>query len=389
MNAVVELEQSLERFLAAAFGWISHVPDWAASILILAIAVFLGAFVHRLLYALLQRATANRSLLLRTIVSRTQQPVRLAVFATAMSIAASAAPLTDSQFDFIRHFLLICIIALIAWMAQIALHIWMTIYLRKFELGTADNLLARKHVTQTRILQRVANVLIVLIAISWALMTFGPVRQYGVSLLASAGAAGIVAGLALQPLLKNIFAGIQLAITQPIRIDDALVVEGEWGNVEEITSTYVVLKIWDLRRMILPLSYFIEKPFQNWTRETAALIGSVTIYLDFSVPVQAIRDKVEEITDASPLWDKDVRVVQVIDFHEAVMQVRILASARSGGDAFDLRCLIREKLIDFLQKEYPDALPRMRASVTTSGPEPEPRETGGPNGDRPSAVRPA
>ena len=199
-------------------------------------------------------------------------------------------------------------------------------------------------------------------------MTFPAARQYGVSLLASAGVAGIVLGLALQPVLKNLFAGIQLAITQPIRIDDALLVEGEWGKVEEITSTYVVVRLWDWRRLILPLGYFIEKPFQNWTREGAALIGTVMIYLDYSVPVEEIRRKVEEIARGSRLWDGQVVNIAVTDFRENVMEVRILVSAADAGRAFDLRCEVREKLIDFIQRNYPSGLPRVRAEgVAGSG----------------------
>ena len=179
--------------------------------------------------------------------------------------------------------------------------------------------------------------------------------------MASAGVAGIVLGLALQPVLKNLFAGIQIAITQPIRIDDALIVEGEWGKVEEITSTYVVVKLWDWRRLILPLGYFIEKPFQNWTREGAALIGTVMIYLDYTVPVDDIRRKVEEIAAGSKLWDGQVINVAVTDFRENVMEIRILVSAADGGRTFDLRCEVREKLIDYVQRTYPDGLPKVRA----------------------------
>ncbi len=221
------------------------------------------------------------------------------------------------------------------------------------------------HVTEdcravSEILQRVGEFMILVIGLSTLLMTFDGVRQYGVSLLASAGAAGLIAVLALQPVLKNIFAGIQLAVTQPIRIDDALLVEGEWGNVEEITSTYVVMRLWDWRRLILPLSYFIEKPFQNWTRESAALIGTVMIYLDHRAPIQTIRAKVQEIAEGSKLWDRQVMAVQVTDFREHVMEVRILVSARTSPRAFDLRCEVREKLIAFLQEEHPYALPRLR-----------------------------
>lgn len=246
-------------------------------------------------------------------------------------------------------------------MARTALHIWTTVYLRRFKLDAEDNLLARKHVTQSRIMERVAATGIIALTLSAALMTFPAVRQYGVSLLASAGVAGIVLGLALQPVLKNLFAGIQLAITQPIRIDDALLVEGEWGKVEEITSTYVVVRLWDWRRLILPLGYFIETPFQNWTREGAALIGTVMIYLDYSVPVDEIRRKVEEIARASKLWDGQVVNIAVTDFRENVMEVRILVSAADAGKAFDLRCEVREKLIDFIQHTYPSGLPKVRA----------------------------
>jgi len=199
-------------------------------------------------------------------------------------------------------------------------------------------------------------------------MTFPGVREYGVSLLASAGAAGLIVGLALQPVLKNLFAGIQVAMTQPIRIDDALLVEGEWGKVEEITSTYVVVRIWDLRRLILPLSYFIDHPFQNWTRESAELIGTVMLYVDYTVPVATVRQKAEEIARASPLWNGKVFNLAVTDLKERTMEIRILVSAGDSGRAFDLRCEMREKLMAFLQQDHPQVLPRLRAELP-HGPE--------------------
>ncbi|MFC4670023.1 mechanosensitive ion channel family protein [Seohaeicola nanhaiensis] len=253
---------------------------------------------------------------------------------------------------------------LIGWVVHTALHIWLTVYLRRFKLDAEDNLLARKHVTQSRILARVAGVLIVMITAAAVLMTFESVRQIGVSLLAAGGAAGVVVGLALQPVLKNLFAGIQLAVTQPIRIHDALIVEGEWGQVEEITATYVVVKIWDWRRLIVPLGYFIEQPFQNWTRDTASLIGTVMLYLDHRADVDRLRREGRRIVEATPLWDRDVYAVQVTDFRERVMEVRILASARNAPRTFDLRCEIREKLIAFIQAEMPEALPRTREELT-------------------------
>ena len=216
-------------------------------------------------------------------------------------------------------------------------------------------------------LLRTADVLVVIITVGAALMTFEPVRQYGYSLFASAGVAGIVAGLAARPVLSNLFAGVQLAMTQPIRIEDAVIVENECGTIEEITSTYVVVRLWDLRRMIVPLTYFIEKPFQNWTRETASLIGSALIYVDYRAPVETIRHKLTEIVKQSPHWDGNVINLQVTDAKERTIELRCVMSAASAGRAFNLRCEVREKLIDFLQKEHPEALPTQRTEVVMAG----------------------
>jgi small-conductance mechanosensitive channel len=342
------------------------LPDWLVSFGVLTAAFLVGLMIHRIAFRFFTRLVEKRDLFWRSVVSRGRRPLRLAILTWTLSLGATAAPLTSDQGTLIRHVLLLGFILVCGWAARTTLHIWMTVYLRRFKLDAEDNLLARSHVTQSRILERIAHVLIIGVTIAIMLLTFPAVQQYGVSLLASAGVAGIVLGLALQPVLKNVFAGIQLAITQPIRIDDALIVEGEWGNVEEITSTYVVVKLWDWRRMILPLSYFIEKPFQNWTREGAALIGTVMIYLDYSVPVAVLRRKVEEIAAGSALWDKRVVAVQVTDFRETTMEVRILASANNAPRAFDLRCEIREKVIEFIQREYPASLPRLRAEGTAS-----------------------
>ncbi|MBS4049240.1 MAG: mechanosensitive ion channel family protein [Alphaproteobacteria bacterium] len=353
------LHDTYDRLLAQLY-WI---PDWAISLIILLPAPFLAIMLHRVLFRLVTNWVARMDLLWRALVARTEGPTRLALLIVSVSLAASIAPLPPGWAPVIRNILSVGFIALLGWIALTAFHVWMVVHLRRFKLDAADNLLARKHVTQTKMLQRVANVLIVVVTASIALMTFDSVRQYGVSLLASAGAAGLIVGLALQPVLKNLIAGIQLAITQPIRIDDALIVEGEWGNVEEITSTYVVVRLWDWRRMILPLSYFIEKPFQNWTRENANLIGTVFMYLDHTAPVAAIRTKVEQIVADAPQWDRRVVAVQVTDFKQATMEVRILASAGTAGQAFDLRCEIREKVIAFLQQEHPYALPRFRTEM--------------------------
>jgi len=354
------------RRVVASIDWL---PNWTVSLLVLVAGVLLALGAHRVLFRAATRLVAPRDLFWRSLVQRTEGPIRFSLIIFALGFGASVAPLTPTEGDAIRHLLLVCFIGLVGWVARTVLHIWTTIYLRRFKLDSEDNLLARKHTTQSRILQRVAAILIVVITVAAGLMTFDGVRQYGVSLLASAGAAGIVLGLALQPLLKNLVAGIQLAVTQPIRLEDAVIVEGEWGNVEEINSTYVVVRLWDWRRMILPLSYFIEHPFQNWTREGASLIGTAFLHVDYTAPVATMRRRLQEIAEASPIWDRRVVNMQVTELTPQTMQIRMLVSASNAGRAFDLRCEVREKMIAFLQAEYPHALPRGRAEVD-AGPGP-------------------
>jgi len=346
---------------------IDWLPAWTVSLIVLAVCTMAALSLHRVLFRFATRVVSDRDLFWRSLVQRTEGPIRLALVIFGLAFGISVSPLTLAQADLIRHLLLVCFIALLGWVALTVLHIWTTIYLRRFKLDSEDNLLARKHATQSRILRRVAAILIVMVTTASALMTFEGVRQYGVSLLASAGAAGIVLGLALQPLLKNLVAGIQLAVTQPIRLEDAVIVEGEWGNVEEINATYVVVRLWDWRRMVLPLSYFIEKPFQNWTRESSTLIGTAFLHVDYTAPVEVMRRKLQDIAAASPLWDRRVVNMQVTDLRSATMEIRMLVSASNAGRTFDLRCEVREKMITFLQAEYPHALPRGRAEVEGKG----------------------
>ncbi|MHA6297209.1 mechanosensitive ion channel family protein [Devosia sp. CAU 1758] len=354
----------LERTVATVMDWL---PPWLISLVLLAFAIVGAVYGGQVLHGFLTRLVAERDLFWRSLVKRLELPLKLGLGIVLSWLTAVVAPLTPSQSAFVRHALLIALIVLGAIAARTAIHIWLTLYLRRFKLDSEDNLLARKHVTQSRILERVAVTLLFIVGAAAILMTFEGVAQYGVSLLASAGAAGLVLGLALQPVLKNLFAGIQLAITQPIRIGDALLVEGEWGTVEEITSTYVVVKIWDWRRLIVPLSYFMEKPFQNWTREGAALIGTVMLYLDYSVPVEVIREQLGKIVKDSPHWDGNIAHVQVTDLREASLEVRILVTARNAPKAFDLRCEVREKMIAFLQENYPQTLPRVRTLSAETG----------------------
>jgi small-conductance mechanosensitive channel len=196
-----------------------------------------------------------------------------------------------------------------------------------------------------------------------ALVTFESVRQYGVSLFASAGVVGLAVGLAARPVLSNLIAGIQIAMTQPIRLEDAVVVENEFGWIEEIAAAYVVVRVWDQRRLVVPLSYFIEKPFQNWTLQRPELIGTVDLYLDYAARVDRIREKLDEIVSLSPLWDRRVAKLQVADANETTIMVRALVSAKDAGALGDLRNEVRERLLSFLRDEHPEALPRRRAEV--------------------------
>ncbi|MGK2873408.1 MAG: mechanosensitive ion channel family protein, partial [Alphaproteobacteria bacterium] len=227
-----------------------------------------------------------------------------------------------------------------------------------------DNLTAREVHTRVRLLQRILAAIVIVITLCLILMAIPGIRQIGVTLFASAGIAGIVGGLAARPALSNLIAGVQLALTQPIRIEDVVIVEGEWGWIEEIRMTFVVVRVWDLRRLIVPLSYFIETPFQNWTRKTADILGTVFLYTDYTVPVQCVRDELHQILKNSELWDGEVWGLQVTNTTEHTLELRALMGARNSGDAWTLRCDVREKLIDFMQREYPEALPRLRGELT-------------------------
>lgn len=234
---------------------------------------------------------------------------------------------------------------------------------QQLDVAKPDNLEERKLVTQIKYIRATLIIVVAVVGFALTLMTFEDVRRLGAGILASAGIASVVIAFGAQKLITNILAGFQIAFTQPIRLDDAVVVENEWGWVEEITLTYVVVRIWDQRRLVLPITYFIEHPFQNWTRTSADLLGSVYLYVDYSVPVDAIRGELDRILEDTPLWDGKTKVVHVTDATEKSMQVRILASAKNSPHAWELRCLIREKLIAYLQKEYPDGLPKHRGQL--------------------------
>ncbi len=343
---------------------LGFMPAWLFGLVLVALAVVVALIVHRLAVALARRAIGPRRSVAMQIVETTSGPIRLAMCLAAVATVMPLAPLSGELQSGLAHLFVVATIALIGWILMRAVDLSSARYLLRFRDNIAENYLARKHVTQVRVFKRVIDTLIIIIAVSAALMTFNSVRQYGLSLFASAGAAGIIVGLAARPFLSNLIAGVQIAITQPIRIEDAVIVENEWGWIEDIGSTYVVIRLWDWRRMVVPLSYFIEKPFQNWTRETASLIGSVMLYVDYRTHVSRIRKELEEIVRDSRLWDGAVVSLQVTDTNSTTMELRALISARNASETWDLRCEVREKLICFLQDEMPEALPRQRAELS-------------------------
>jgi small-conductance mechanosensitive channel len=343
---------------------VAFMPDWIAGLSLVCLAVVAALLVHRIAVGLVKRAIGPRRSMVTLILEATTGPTRLALCLAAVAFVMPAAPLGEEARSELTHLFAVGTIALVGWISIRAVDLGSAQYLLRYHDNISENLLARKHVTQVRVFKRVIDTLVIIIAMSAALMTFDSVRQYGVSLFASAGAAGIIVGLAARPLLSNLIAGIQIAITQPIRIEDAVIIENEWGWIEDIASTYVVIRLWDWRRMVVPLAYFIERPFQNWTRDAASLIGTVILHVDYAADVPRIRAYLEKAVRETTRWDGAVVNLQVIDTDPRTIQLRALVSARNAPESWDLRCEVREKLLDFLRKEMPEALPRQRADLS-------------------------
>ncbi|MCG6191319.1 mechanosensitive ion channel family protein [Maribellus maritimus] len=264
----------------------------------------------------------------------------------------------------------VLLIVSFAWLLIAGIRTFKRIFVEHLDLEKEDNLRSRKFQTQFNILEKIIVFLVIIISIGLILMMFDDVKRLGISLFASAGVAGIIIGFAAQRIIAAVIAGFQIAITQPIRIDDVVIIENEWGRIEEITLTYVVVKIWDLRRLIVPTTYFFEKPFQNWTRTSAEILGTVFVYTDYHVSFDALRKELTRLLESTPLWNKKVNVLQVTDAKEYGVEIRALMSAKDSPTAWDLRVFIREKLIEFIQKNYPESLPRTRVVVEGGGTNP-------------------
>ncbi len=361
--------------------WSIH-PDWgrvAAYAIPLGAALLLGLLVHYVLRRIAQRVARRDSSRAR-VAHAVILPLAFALPLIFLGQALRAVPMPEEHLANWLHLLRLAVFGCITWLLVRIVGAVEASILRHNPMEVADNLHARRIQTQTRVLSRVVMGAIILLGAALALMTFPAVRQVGATLLASAGIAGLVAGIAARPVFGNLIAGLQIALAQPIRLDDVVIVEGEWGRIEEITSTYVVVRIWDERRMVVPLSWFIENPFQNWTRRSAQMLGTAFLWLDYRTPMEQVRAELQRICEEDSRWDGRVCIAQVTETGEHVMQVRLLVSSRDSGEAFDLRCAVRERMIAFLATHHPYALPRLRAQVDT-GPDTGPARVPRPSAD--------
>lgn len=344
------------------------IQYWKITVWAVALPLLVGFVGHFAIYAIIRKFTkGSKNLIDDSIVRHCYRPVQWTVVILVIRIAI-VATLREEIVQGLNHILGLLLIASISWLLIKTIYVLEDFIARRFEVDVKDNLRARKIHTQFRVLKRLVIIVVCIIAFALILMTFDKVKQIGTTILASAGIIGLVVGFAAQKTIATFIAGLQIAFTQPIRVDDVVIVENEWGRIEEITLTYVVVKIWDLRRLIVPITYFIEKPFQNWTRVSADILGTVFLYVDHTVPFDAVREELHRILKESDLWDGKVCVLQVTNTTERTIELRALMSARDASTAWSLRCLVREKLVDFIQKKYPKALPRLRAEMDSPRP---------------------
>ncbi len=294
----------------------------------------------------------------------------LSVIGLRMAFASTAQEFAwYAPVDFL---LVVVLIGLCAWLASVLLLIIEAVLLEKYATTASDNRRMGRLKTQIMLARRVGLALIITVAIASVLLTIDEVRALGAGILASAGLISIVAGLAVQSSLSNVFAGVQLAFTDAIRVDDVVFVEEQMGTIEEITMTYVVVRVWDERRLILPSTYFTSTPFENWTRRQSELLGTVDFDLDWTAPIEGMRAALHRFVEDSPLWDRRLVSLQVTAATEGLVRVRVLVSAANSSQLWDLRCLLREKMVMFLQSDYPDTLPRQRwETIAETTPRPE------------------
>jgi small-conductance mechanosensitive channel len=351
----------VDQIIETGGGWLWGVGGLAG-------AAVLGLLLHAVLSRLarrLHRRGAEERPLWDAAIRRLSGPLRLLV---PVLLAYAVLPVVRGRLPTgvgagLEGILAVGVVAAGTWFVVALLLAGEEAVASHYTLDAPDNLRARKIVTQVRILRRIATAVIVVLAVGLVLLQYEPFRELGTGILASAGIVGIVVGIAAQRTLADLIAGIQIALTQPIRVDDVVIVEDEFGWVEEITLTYVVVRVWDRRRIVLPITHFVETPFQNWTRTSADLIGSVFLRVDYRTPVEAVRDELRRVVEASEYWDGDACALHVTDTSERAIELRAIASAESAPQLWELRCEIRESLVAYLRDQHPEALPRLRAQV--------------------------
>ena len=332
------------------------------SLLYLGIALAVLIALYWLTSFLLKRLGKNPKYLLPHASFRKLAPSLVLIFFSFILRMKSLRDLLNLEDyrDWFRKASTLLFIFAMTWLVISILKIVKEIILQNYDVGEADNLKARRVYTQFTILERIVIFIVIVLAIGLALMSFGEIREIGISIFASAGVAGIIIGFSAQKFIGTILAGIQIAIAQPIKLDDVVIVEGEWGRIEEITLTYVVVCIWDKRRLIVPTPYFIDRPFQNWTKTSSDIMGTVFLYVDYMVPFDALRKELTRILENTEHWDGQVNVLQVTDSRATHVEVRALMSAKDSPTAWELRVHVREKLIEYLQKNYPESIAKNR-----------------------------
>jgi small-conductance mechanosensitive channel len=349
-----------------------HSHDWILAIFLISGAILLANAVHVIAFALIRRrrkeSSVKRINIPLNINDHLNQPARWVFLNICLLATFPWLPIPVTIAHPLRETLHILLVILVGWFAIGCVYVLQDALMRRYDLAVENNIRARRIHTQTHFLRRIVIGFIVIIDFGCILWTFPDPQlwHYGSGLIASAGLATLVLATAAKSTVANLLAGLQIAFSEPIRIDDVVIVEGEWGRIEEITTSYVVICIWDLRRLIVPLSYFIEHPFQNWTRERADLLGSAFLYTDYSIPVAAIREHFAKVLAASPLWDGKVCATQVTNLSERTMEIRCLLSAKNASEQFDLRCIIREEMVNFIQQNYPEAFPRTRFTALSN-----------------------
>ncbi|MEU1586761.1 mechanosensitive ion channel domain-containing protein [Micromonospora sp. NPDC005710] len=342
----------------------NYLETAVAALIAAAVALFLVEVVHRM-----TRRFGRRSLLLTELTDHAHRPFQVAATVLAVQFAvrfSTGYAVGEGWRRLLLHLLVLGVIATVAWLVAGLLIVVEDTALARFRVDVPDNRHARRVRTQVVMLRRLTIAVIVILAVGVMLMTFPSVRGIGAGVLTSAGVVGVVAALAAQSLLGNVFAGLQLAFSDAVRLDDVVVVEGEWGRIEELTLSYVVVQIWDDRRLILPTSYFTSKPFQNWTRTEAAVLGTAEFDVDWAVPVQTMREELRRLVEGTELWDGRVCVLQVTDATGGTVRMRALVSAADAGSLWDLRCLVREHLVAWIRDNRPTAMPRLRTELGDS-----------------------